>query len=218
MFLINEHQCHQQRQVQESISEQPTGRLGVGIFMKLPCQVHQPRIDRKRVQGKEPGGEVAPRCQGANRYGCHAVAQGNPLAEVGMADRHHAITSPGVICPQTPAKGIKVGKLPGIQDAREHERAGRQRPCARCPAHERRYGTHDRPYPCVDDANSLEGSIDASVQEYVGKAEVGRERVDSMIENESPTSGTHYTKHGCMPSTGRQKEREGEEKVSTRID
>lgn len=95
------------------------------------------------------------------------MPQSYPFAQGRVGDRHHAVAPSGVVLPQVPAEGVEVGELPAEQEGTQQQSTRLQSSSGCGPAHDGWYRTHNRPHPGVGDAEALERSVAAGVQEDV---------------------------------------------------
>lgn len=73
-----------------------------------------------------------------------------------------------IISPEIPTEGIKMWKLPGVQNSCQHQSTSIKSSSTGSPAHQGRQGTHYWPHPCVQDAESLHRGVDGCIKKQCG--------------------------------------------------
>lgn len=116
-LLAGEHEQQEQGQVPEAAEEQLPGALPVRVPVEPEAEVGNVQVDGERDDGEGPCGDPQGGGCGGQREQCQAVAQGDPPAQGGVRDRHHAVAPTGVVLPEAPAQRVEVRELPGVEDS-----------------------------------------------------------------------------------------------------
>lgn len=116
-LLAGEHEQQEQGQVPEAAEEQLPGALPVRVPVEPEAEVGNVQVDGERDDGEGPRGDPQGGGCGGQREQRQAVAQGDPPAQGGVRDGHHAVAPAGVVLPEAPAQRIEVRELPGVEDS-----------------------------------------------------------------------------------------------------